>query len=304
MASIPGTDPASRSKRKAISSLLPYAVRLARNQQRGMIDAISNVASNPKCWGFTWRRIGPYVTALFDESSPSYLNQVITLVAPSVRWGDNTCAQNAVARWTAAVLATPYSEVVGQNVADALLQIACEESLQPHVPVRIWAWLKRRPSLPPVCRGRELGATSDVVRHIRTLGDIEILKSYLLLVWSEWDLLYYSGLTEMKTTIREEFCGISMQHHRKDLTDRLDYILEHLDQRNSSQYKPWIRDHHIRAAGNQYRQLKKVLMEVDRRSTEASPGMPTKLVLFLFRSILILVDACRILVEFSLQHST
>ena len=305
MASVPGTDLALRSKRKAISLLLPYAVRLAQNEQREMMDTILHVASNPKCWGFAWRRIGPYITTLFDESSPPYLNQVIVLVAPSVHWGDGTYTQNAVVRWTSAVLATSYSEVVGQNVADALLQIAHEESLRPHVPVEIWAWLKRRPSLPPVCRGRARGTTSNVVRHIRALGDIEILKSYLLLVWSEWDLLGYRGLTGMETTIREEFCGISMQCHRRDLTDRLDHILEQLDRepKKYSQYRPWMGDRYIKGAVTQYGQLKEVLLEVDKSSTEASPGMFTKLVLFLFRSILTLVGACRILVELPHQQA-
>ena len=204
------------------------------------------------------------------------MNQVITLVATSVRWGDSAYTRNAVVRWTSAVLATPYSEVVGQYVVDALLQIAHEDALRPEIPIDIWAWVKRRPSLPPVCRGRELGATSDIVRLIRTLGDIEILKSYFLLVWSEWNLLYYSGLTEMKTTIREEFCGISMQHHRKDLHGRLDHILQQLDRglRNFNQYKPWIQDLYIRTAKSRYQEVKEVLLEVDKSSTEASPGMP------------------------------
>ena len=46
MASVPGTDPAFWSKRKAVSALFPYAVRLAQDYQRRMIDAILHVASN------------------------------------------------------------------------------------------------------------------------------------------------------------------------------------------------------------------------------------------------------------------
>ena len=292
MASVPGTDLAFRSKHKAISSLLPYALHLARNEQRGMIDAISHVASNPKCWGFTWRHIGPYITTLFDESSPPYLNQVITLVTPSVRWVGSTYTPNMVARWTAAVLETKYSEAVGQNVVDALLQIAFKDTLRQEIPIDIWAWLKRRPSLPPVCRGRKLGATSVVVRYVRGLGDIEILKSYLLLVWSECDTPFGGGLTEMETIIREEFCGFAMRNHRKDLTDCLDHILGQLDQELG--HKPV-----VESKKQRWGQLKRVLLEVDRSSTEASHCTPPKLTLF--RSILTLVGAHRNLVEFPHQ---
>ena len=262
MASAPGTDPAFWSKRKAVSALFPYAVRLAQDYQQKMINAILHVASNSTCGGITWHRIGPYITTLFHESSPPYLNRVITLVAPSVPWGDSAYTRNAVARWASAVLATPYSEVVGQYVVDALLQITYKDALRQEIPIDIWAWLKRRPSLPPVCRGRELGATSGVVRHIRGLGDIEILKSYFLLVWSEWNTLSSDGLTQMTITIREEFYGIAMRRHRKDLIKHLDHILKRLDQ--------GVPDSERRSGGadeydkRQYERLREVLLTVDR----------------------------------------
>jgi hypothetical protein len=65
-----------------------------------------------------------------------------------------------------------------------------------------------QPSLPPECSGRSRGSSADVVRQIRGLGDIEILKSYLLLVWSEWDHVgdeQSGGLAEMQISIREDF---------------------------------------------------------------------------------------------------
>ena len=290
MADIPDMDPAFWSKRKATSTLLPYAVRLAQNDQRGMIDAISCVASSS--WGgFMWYTIGPYITPLFDESSPPYLNQAIILVAPSVRWGPYT--PNAVARWTAAVLATPYSEVVGQNVVDALLQIAGRNHLRLDIPIGVWALLKERPSLPPVCLGRRHGSETTVVCHIRGLGDIEILKSYFLLVWSQWDCLHADGLPKMKITIKEEFGGIANRHHRKDLIERLDCILGQLDQGidHLKQYRPRITTLLIILMKRQYEQLKEVLLEVDRSSTKASSCTPSKLILF--ESMLTLVGVYR-----------
>ena len=265
MAGAPGTDPTFHSKRKAINALFPYAVRLARDGQRGMIDAILRVALKSTSGGFMWHHIGPYITPLFDESSPPFLNQAITLASPYTDWTYGPHSKSAVARWATAVLATPYSEEVGQRVVDTLLQIARSEVLRPHIPINIWAWMKRRPSLPPVCRGRSQGTTPDVISHIQELGDIEVLKSYFLLVWSEWDVLYEDGFAVMMNTIKEEFYGTAMGHHREDLAERLDYVLGQLDRglEYLKQHDSRIEESDIQRGKEQYGQLKEVLAEMD-----------------------------------------
>jgi hypothetical protein len=176
-----------------------------------MIDAIIRVALKPTSGGFMWRRIGPYITNLLDESSPPSLNLAITLASPCAGWILGSYTQNAVARWAAAVLSTPYSDAVGQSVVDALLQIASNVPLRPYIPIEIWTWLKKPPCLSAACIGRFWGTTSDVVRHIRGLGDIDLLKSYFLLVWSEWDHL--RSLTEVLESVEEEFGGMGMWCH-------------------------------------------------------------------------------------------
>ena len=266
MSGIPGTDSTLQFKRKAISALFPYAVHLAQCGDRGMFDIILNIALKPTSGGSMWRPIGPYIITLFDESSPPYLNQAIVLASPCADWISRAYTPNAVARWSAAVLATPYSEEIGQSVVDALLQIVRNASLRPHLPDFIWEWLKRRPSLPPVCLGRRRGTTPDVVDHIRKLGEIEILKSYFLLVWSEWDVIDFKGRFQMENIIRDEFSGIAMQHHREVLTQRLDYILGELDRglEYFKQHKPQIDEDHIRRERMYYGRLKERLVEVDR----------------------------------------
>ena len=255
-------DPTFHSKRKAISALFPYAVRLAQDGERGMIDSISRVASKSMSGEFMWHRIKPYITTLFDESSPPYLNQAIALASPCASWAKGPYTQSKVARWAAAALATPHSEEVRQSVIHALLQIALNNSLRPHIPTEIWAWLKSQPPLQPVCKRRARGTTPDAVRHIRELGDIEILKPYLLLAWSEWTRHCDSGIAEMETAIREDFCGITARCHREDLTQRLDHILGELRRR------PWEHGYHIERAERQYGRLKEVLQEVDRSALE------------------------------------
>ena len=264
MASDLDTDSTSWSKRKAISALFPYAIRLARGGQQEMLDAICRVASKSTRGGFMWHCIGLYATTLFDESSPPCLNQAIALASPLVDWDDGSYTEDAVARWAAAALATPYSEEVGRSVINALLQIASVDFLQSHIPIDIWVWLNRRPSLPPVCRGRSRASSSGACSHIRGLGDIEILKSFFLLVWSEWSFLEFAGLAEMELTIREDFGGVGMWHHREPLVERLDYILGQLDRglEYFKHHKPTLREGTIRLMKEQYAELKEVLLEI------------------------------------------
>ena len=209
--------------------LFPYAIRLEQDGQHPMADAISRVwTSNPKA-----SRLGPIrppAVWLLGKLDGPPLHRAIPLIVPQINWK------------------------AGQDVVDLLLQIASVHSLLPHIPIEIWAWLKERPSLPPVSRGRCLGTARAIICRIRDLGDIEILKSYFLVVWSEWDFLYPDGIEEMEISIREDFGGIEMKWHRKDLIVRLDCVLEQLEdtRHDEVQYKK-----------EQYGGLKEVLLEVD-----------------------------------------
>ena len=294
VAGIPSADSIIRSKRKAISSLFPYAARLARDGQQRMINAICRVASKSKYGVFTWDRIGPYIASWFDDSSPSALNQAISIASPSAGWIDGSYTQGAVARWSAATLETSYSETVGQNVVDTLLQIAYKDSLRPHIPIEILVWLKRRPSLLPNCQGQFYGTATPVVRYIRRFGDIELLKPYLLLVWSEWNPLHHAGDTTMRFTIREKFCGIEMWGHREDPTQRLDRVLGQLDRglEYFTEHDPHIREDHIADTRINYAQLKETLAELDREAMKTLSRAPSNLTLF--DENLLLTVVCRI----------
>jgi hypothetical protein len=199
--------------------------------------------------------------------TPPY-NQAIILVSPHLLWDDKRYGATAVTRWAAAASAVPLTKEVCQNVIGALLQIAYTHSLRPHIPVDIWAWLKNPPSPPPTLRGRSKGTTSAIVRHVRGLGDVEILKSYFLVVWSEWNFVF--GHEEMEISIREDFRGIETSHHRDDLTKRLDYILRELDRglENHKQHYQRIGVEDTQLAKTQYRRLREVLLEVDKETME------------------------------------
>lgn len=243
------------SRFKAVTAVIPYAIFLARNGDQGMVDQILNLR-------VIWRHISPYLAALFDEPTPPTLNRFFIFISPCVPWGDKSHDEHTIARWAAAALAVRYPVDIRHSVVNTLLQIASIDSLRPHIPIDLWTWLKKLPSLAPRCRGRNMGKKVAVIRHVRGLGDIEILKSYFLLIWSEWNFLDTSGIDEMKTTIREEFSGAGLGHHRKDLIKRLDHVLGELGRgsgRNLSLYG-------LRRAEADYRRLKEVLLEVERES--------------------------------------
>ena len=166
------------SKRKAINALVPYAISLKRDGQEAMVDVISLAATASQSGRFIWHHIGPYTTILFDEPSPPTLNLIITLASSHVPW-EELHDGTAVTRWAWAASALPDTECGRGPVADHCPRLPTALHSYQHL-----GMAEQRPSLPPVCWARFMG-TKDDVRYVRALGDIEILKSYLLLVWLE-----------------------------------------------------------------------------------------------------------------------
>jgi len=157
----------------------------------------------------------------------------------------------------------------------------------------MWLWLNKCPSLPPVCVGRAGGSTPYVIQQVHDLGDTKTIKSYLLLIWSEWDCLYLRwgkshsslldyvylvpeedrfykrGPPEMCTLIKKNFGEVEMGDHRQDLLQRLNHILGQLDLGLNylQQHKPSLSEDDIQQMKGQYGELKEVLLELDREVT-------------------------------------
>lgn len=202
-----------------------------------------------------WHHVVRYTSRLFETQSPTSLNRVIALISPYVPWGGALNKKSAVARWAAAASAIPYTDQLGQNVIDALFQIAFIDLLRPHIPIHMWEWMKRRPSLPPMYHGLLQGPRSTTVAYVRRLGDIDLLKSYFLLVWTDQCLLLSGRIHEVESSIREDFGAVGMGSHRKDLLKRLDHVINQLDHRS---YPDWAEDARV-----QYTRLRELLLEVD-----------------------------------------
>ena len=170
------------SKRKAITSLLPYALREERDGQPEMFDTFIHAVRASKDRDFTWYPIIQYGSGIACEASA----RAIVLVLPYIRWIWLTAREDLIQRWAAAASEVSCSEEVAQSVVNTLLQIASQKELISSIPADAWLWLTKRPPLLPICRGRDVGTRAHVVRAVRALNDIEALKSYFLLVWSEW----------------------------------------------------------------------------------------------------------------------
>ena len=117
-----------------------------------------------------------------------------------------------------------------QSVVEVLLRMVSVYQWRPHITMNVWKWLKWRPQLPPVCRARSL-CCSDLgaISKVESLKDIEILKGYLVVVWSEWDWLAPWVCGYMCTVIRKRFGGEHKRGHRDELRDRLLHIQKQLD---------------------------------------------------------------------------
>ena len=253
-----------QSKRKAITALLPWAVWRERDGKPEMFDIILRATGASRMSPFMWCHVDQFTSTLLSEASP----RAIVLASPHILWYKLRDEGDLVRYWVSAASTVPYSEEIAQGVVNMLLQIASERELW-HTPVDIWLWLTKRPSLPPICPGRGCGTSSSIVEAVRGLDDIEVLKSYLLLVWSEWDTPYSGGFNKMCTLIREDFGGFEMGHHRTDLIQRLGHVLGQLDRglEYFQQHKPWVEEYDLQKRRNRYLKLRETLEEIGGRTS-------------------------------------
>jgi len=252
-----------RSKRKAISTLFLYAALRERDEQSNLFNLFLNAARASHQWRFVWRHVEPLVATILNaEGSHVSSKRAVVLASPHLPWLDFVNGERLTKLWAAAASEITYSDEVGLAVVDTLLQIASDDTLRPYIPVGIWSWLNKPRSLTPICWGRYCANHTDTIKTVRALGNIETLKSYLLLALSEWD---YPDLHGTCASIREDFGGIGMQHHREDLLRHLDHVLgelglglEHLRPHNMN-----LHEFRIQRTKEQYEELKAVLLEVD-----------------------------------------
>jgi len=251
-------------KRKAITTLLPYGVWQERRGRHEVLDVCLRAAVVAQGLGFRWYHSSRVANIFPSKATP----RATLLVSPHFHWNPSNGRVGLVRQWAAAVSVTPYTEEVAQSVVDTLLRVVSQPVFWPHITFDVWSWLKRRPSLPPVCPGRREGTYWGNVKAVRRLGGPENFKSYLVVVWSEWDPLG-DGFDEMCVAIPQDFGGPGMGHHRADLIQRLDYVLGQLGRGidDLRQHKPGVNEDCFGKMKDQYGKLRGILLEENDRKS-------------------------------------
>ena len=165
--------------------------------------------------------------------------------------------------WIAAASGLPDTDAVCEAMVDTLLEAAYDDRFRPHIPAEAWEWLKKRPVLPRGSHALYNKAPEGFFQTVRTLGDIEIIASYLSVVWSERSSFHptpnYEGIQRL---VRKELGGMCTAGYRADLIQRLDYVISRVGE--------W-------SAGG-YREIREELLELEEESTRILAGMLPKVV--------------------------
>ena len=272
-------------KIKLIHLLFWHAVRRERCGDTDLFDAILNLEKR----GFN---------ALWSPKTLTYASpRAVVLAGPCIDWGQGRSAdlQDLISRWIIGISVAPRTEEVARCVAGTLLQIAAYPHLRPFIPADAWLWLNERPSLPPVREDRRLGSGRDIIRMVRELGDMGVLTSHLIMIWSEWKPLDDDEFAEMRMSVCEDFNGVGSGYHRAELIQRMDCILGEVDRQSGHHetvlgvQRLWGSNEEVysRVMKDQYVTLKRMLQEVDREATEILYRTPPNFIVF---GLLTLVD--------------
>ena len=177
--------------------------------------------------------------------------------------------------WVTAASELPDTHDVHESVVHSLLEMAFDEGIRPHIPVVAWEWLKKRPALNHGSSVLWDGGSEQVVQVVRTLGDIELIMSYLFVIWSEWNALRSNDCEGMQRLIREELNGVRAARCRVELIQRLDYILSQLDQGRECLYpRGWnVSEAEFLQVRQHYERFRRDLLELDKEAAQVLAGM-------------------------------
>ena len=250
-----------RTKGKAVITLLPYAISRERDGEPEMLDAFLYAARALGVMRLMERYANALIRTTLHEATP----RAIVLVSPLFPWNWLAAGGGSIQLWVAAASAVQHTEEVAQCVVDTLMQIASVKEVSRHITIDVWSWLTKRPTFPPNWSGHFYGSRPHILKAVRELRDIEILTSYFVLVWSEWQPLQNDVFDEMCTSLQEDFGTVGMDHCRFDLVQRLDQVLGRLDQglENLQRHSPYLSEGDLQKAIDQYGKLKNIMQETN-----------------------------------------
>ena len=218
---------------KPLASILPFALKKAEGGDTSLLDEILlAVRRFPKESGWVRSHIGTIINETLLGWDSEVRTRIVVCALPYLEhtWVHIEDKKDFVDNWLSAATRLKYTPEIGRNVVEVLLRMACVYQWRLHITPGAWRWLKRRPQLPPVCLARS-SCCSDLgpISAVKSLNDPELLKEYLVVVWSEWDWLAPWVCSYMCTAVRESFGGEEMRGHRDELRGRLLTIQKRLD---------------------------------------------------------------------------
>jgi len=249
-------------KQKVFATLLPYAIWQERGGRPEMFRVFLDVGSIKRVPQISWRHALDSLCTALRGATPL----TMVLASAHIPWDSDLLEgkEDLVQSWVAMTSAVESTEgIAPECVVGTLFQIAALDELSPHITIDVWLWLTKRPSLPLFSRGYYYGSRRQVVKAVRGLEDIEILKSYMVVVWTERYPVWEDGFDEMCASLREDFGGVGMGHHRVDLIQRLDEIIWQLDQglEHLRRGNPDLGERDVQSMRDQYGKLMGVLLE-------------------------------------------
>ena len=217
---------------KPLTCIFSYAVIAAEGGDTRLLDEVL-LAVRRSSQGSSWVR--RHISLLINGTLTGWSDVRLRITLCALPYLEDAWFHAAdkypfILRWESAASHIKSTQETGQSVVEVLLRMACAYQWRPHITTEAWKWLKRRPQLPPVCRARSLCCNDlGAISKVESLRDTEILKDYLIVVWSEWDWLAPWVCSYMCDVIRKRFRGERKRGHRDELRDRLVHIQKQLD---------------------------------------------------------------------------
>jgi len=221
------------SEYKAITTLFVYATRREQDGDPRLLAAFLNVGGHfPHLTYWVRYRIGATMSELLEEESSNLQKRAAVLAAPSMpqSWKFAEDKGGFINSWLSAVDRVKEMGGVTEGAVRVSFDMAWDDEWRPHMTSEAWALLKWGH------QGRHLYwkgeplivGNAEVIPAVRSLGDVEILTSFLILTWLGLDSVSSEMTDQICIALWEEY-GIGKDVYRGELLRCLDRILEHFD---------------------------------------------------------------------------
>lgn len=280
-------------RHKAITTLFVYATRREQDGDPRLLTAFLKAANAfPQKSRWICNHIGTAILGLLEKESSDLQKRAAILAASfmSRYWEGLENKDKFINAWLSAMDHVGRMDGVAEAAIRMSFNMAWSDKWRPHMTREMWSLLKKRHQAWPLSwKGNPLiHGNTRIIPAVRSLGDAEILTSFLILTWSGLDVVPSEMTGQMCAALWEEY-GIGKDIYRGELLRCLDRVLEHLNGMQcglTPTDKPWCPGndatalipeefvHSSRLAA--YMRLRKELLDVERAAVVASTSRWSK----------------------------